>query len=124
MRPSTPGIFSRDGSGSGQGLVVFAGSSLVAANRTHEAIGQPAREGDLLTILATGIDANAALPLVRIGDILVSPRSVAPINGTAGVYGVEFLVPPGLPAGDSVPLTIVASTPDGAPSNTVTVAIE
>jgi uncharacterized protein (TIGR03437 family) len=124
MQPPTPGILSRDRSGRGQGLVTFSGTPLLAASRTHEAIGQPAQAGDVLTIMAVGMDPTAALPLVRIGDIVVSARSVAAIPGQAGVYGVEIPVPPGLPEGDTVPLTILPSTPGGARSNTVTIAIE
>jgi len=75
MQPPAPGILSRDRSGRGQGLVTFSGTSLLAASRTPEAIGQPAQAGDVLTIIATGIDPAAALPLVRIGDIVVSAGS-------------------------------------------------
>jgi uncharacterized protein (TIGR03437 family) len=124
MQPPTPAIFSRDGSGSGQGLVTFSGTSLLAASRTHEAIGQPAQAGDVLTITGTGLDPAAAPPQVQIGDIVVSARSVTAIPGQAGVYGVEILVPPGLPESDAVPLTILSSSPGRARSNTVTLAIE
>jgi uncharacterized protein (TIGR03437 family) len=124
MQPPAPGILSRDRSGRGQGLVTFSGTSLLAASRTHEAVGQPAQAGDALTIMATGMDPAAAPPLVRIGDIVVGARFVAAIPEQAGVYEVEFLVPPGLPEGDTVPLTILLSTPGGARSNTVTIAIE
>ena len=124
MQPPTPAIFSRDRSGSGQGLVTFSVTSLLAASRTHEAIGQPAQAGDVLTIRGTGLDPAAALPLVQIGDIVVSARSVTAIPGQAGVYGVEILVPPGLPESDAVPLTILSSSPGRARSNTVTLAIE
>ena len=123
-QPPTPGIFARDRSGGGQGQVTFAGTSLLAASRTHEGIGQPAQAGDLLTIMAAGIDPSAALPLVRIGDIVVSARSVAAMPGQAGVLGVEIQVPPGIPEGDAVPLTILPSAPGTAASNTVTIAIE
>jgi uncharacterized protein (TIGR03437 family) len=124
MQPPAPGILSRDRSGSGQGLVTFSGTSLLAASRTHEAVGQPAQAGDALTIIATGMDPAATPPLVRIGDIVVGASSVAAIPGQAGIYGVEILVPPGLAEGDTVPLTILPSTPGGARSNTVTIAIE
>jgi uncharacterized protein (TIGR03437 family) len=90
----------------------------------YDAIGQPAQAGDVLTIMATGIDPSTAPPLVRIGDIVVSARSVAAIPGQAGVFGVEVLVPPGIPEGDAVPLTILSSASGTAASNTVTLAIE
>lgn len=96
-QPPTPGIFARDPSGGGQGQVTFSGTSLLAASRTHEGIGQPAQAGDLLTIMAAGIDPRAALPLVRIGDIVVSARSVAAMPGQAGVWGVEIQVPRAYP---------------------------
>jgi uncharacterized protein (TIGR03437 family) len=124
MQPPTPGIFARDRSGRGQGLVIFSGTSLLAASRTFEAIGQPAQAGDVLTILATGIDPDSAPPLVRIGEIVVGARSVAAMPGQAGVFGVEIPVPPGVPEGDAVPLTILPSAPGSAASNTVTIAIE
>ena len=124
MQPPTPGIFARDRSGRGQGLVTFSGTSLLAASRTYEAIGQPAQVGDMLTILATGIDPGSAPPLVRIGDIVVGSRSVAPMPGQAGVFGVEIPVPPGIPEGDAVPLTILSSSVGAPRSNTVTLAIE
>jgi uncharacterized protein (TIGR03437 family) len=124
MQPARAGIFSRDRSGEGQGMVTFAGASLLAAARTHEGLGQPAQLGDVLTILTTGLDPAALLPLVRIGDIVIGARAVTPVPGQAGVYGVEILVPPGLPAGDVVPVTILPSTPDGTASNTVTLAVE
>jgi uncharacterized protein (TIGR03437 family) len=124
MQPPTPGIFSHGNSGRGQGVVKFSGTSLLAASRTYESIGQPAQAGDLLTILATGVDPSAALPLVRMGDVVVSARSVAALPGQAGVYAVEVLVPPGLPEGDAVPLTILPSAPGSHASNTVTIAIE
>ena len=124
MQPPTPGIFARDRSGRGQGLVTFSGTSLLAASRTYEAIGQPAQVGDMLTILATGIDPGSAPPLVRIGDIVVGSRSVAPMPGQAGVFGVEIPVPPGIPEGDAVPLTILSSSMGAPRSNTVTLAIE
>jgi len=56
MQPPTPGIFSHGNSGRGQGVVKFSGTPLLAASRTYESIGQPAQAGDLLTILATGMD--------------------------------------------------------------------
>jgi uncharacterized protein (TIGR03437 family) len=124
MQPLTPGIFARDRSGKGQGQVTFSGSSLLAASRTYEGIGQPAQAGDVLTIMATGIDPSAVLPLVRIGDMVVSARSVAAMPRQAGVYGVEIVVPPGIPEADAVPLTILPSAPGSAASNTVTIAIE
>jgi len=124
MQPPRAGIFSRDRSGSGQGVVTFAGVSELAASRTHEGIGQPAQPGDLLTVLTTGLDPTGPPPLLRIGDIVIAARAVTPVPGQAGLYGVEILVPPGLPAGDAVPLTVLPSAPTGPASNTVTLAIE
>jgi uncharacterized protein (TIGR03437 family) len=55
IEPPAPAILTRDHSGRGQGLVMFSGTSLLAASRTYEGIGQAAQAGDLLTIMATGI---------------------------------------------------------------------
>jgi uncharacterized protein (TIGR03437 family) len=124
MQPPAPAILTRDHSGRSQGIVRFSGTSLLAASRTYESIGQPAQAGDLLTIMATGIDPYAAPPLVRIGDIVVSAHSVRPIPGQAGVFGVEIPVPPGIPEGDTIPLRILPSSQGTSASNTVTIAIE
>jgi uncharacterized protein (TIGR03437 family) len=47
MQPPAPAILTREHSGRGQGLVMFSGTSLLAASRAYEG---------LLTIMATGID--------------------------------------------------------------------
>ena len=117
MLPSAPGIFSRDGSGAGQGLVWFSGTARLASPRTYEAVGEPAQPGDSLVIETTGLDP-AAPPLVEIGGVVVSSEAVASKLGNPGVYALAVTLPAGVPEGSAVPMRLLPA------GNTVTIAIE
>jgi uncharacterized protein (TIGR03437 family) len=108
MYQTAPGIYSVDGSGTGQGLITLAGTSLVATSRSYLALGQPAEPGDSITIRATGIAAlNGALPRLRIGGAFAQVQSVQAVSGVAGVYEITAEVPLGIPEGDAVPVVVV-----------------
>jgi uncharacterized protein (TIGR03437 family) len=108
MYQTAPGVYSVDGSGTGQGLITLAGTSLVATSRSYLALGQPAQPGDSITIRATGIAAlNGALPMVRIGGAYAQVQSVQAVPGVAGVYEITAEVPFGIPEGDAVPVVVV-----------------
>jgi uncharacterized protein (TIGR03437 family) len=113
MYQTAPGLYSIDGTGTGQGLITLAGTSLVATSRTYLALGQPAEPGDSITIRATGIAAlNGALPMVRIGNVFAQVQSVQAVPGVAGVYEITAEVPLGTPEGAAV--SVVAVLPPGA----------
>ncbi|MGO9617039.1 MAG: putative Ig domain-containing protein [Bryobacteraceae bacterium] len=120
-----PGIFTVDGSGSGQGWVSLAGESKLAMVRNYLSAAEPATAGDRILILATGI-AAASNVLVRIGQTEVPVESVAPVPGRAGVSQIAAIVPDGSAAGNSISLSIVGQLPDGSSvgSNSVSLAIE
>ena len=120
-----PGIFTVDGDGSGQGLVALAGGSKLAMVRNYLSAAEPARPGDRIVILATGIGA-ASNVLVRIGDAEFPAETVTTVAGRPGVSQITAVVPDGAAAGNSVSLSIVGQLPDGSPvsSNSVSVAIE
>jgi uncharacterized protein (TIGR03437 family) len=122
---AAPGIFTVDGSGSGQGLVSLAGEPKLAMVRNYLSDAEPARRGDRIVILATGVGA-ATNVLVRIGETEFAAESVTPVTGRAGVSQVTAIVPDGAAAGSSVPLSIAVQLADGsqARSNGVNVAIE
>ncbi|HJT87199.1 MAG TPA: putative Ig domain-containing protein [Bryobacteraceae bacterium] len=107
MERQSPGIFSLDGSGAGQGLVVLWGTSSLAANRTYLNIGQPAEPGDSLVIRVTGLGGASLLPLVKFGGIYTRAASLTPAPGMAGVSNVTVTVPPGVPEGDAIPLSVL-----------------
>jgi uncharacterized protein (TIGR03437 family) len=140
MQAIGPGVFSVDGSGTGQGLVYLAGTTLIATSRDYRALGQPAEPGDAITIRATGIGSpEGAPPTVMIGAFQAYVESVRAIPGVAGVWEITVEVPLGIEEGDAVPVVVIpepAHPPGrGAPahyrnsdhrirSNQITLAIE
>jgi uncharacterized protein (TIGR03437 family) len=108
MYQTAPGLYSVDGTGTGQGLITLAGTSLLATSRTYLGLGQPAEPGDSITIQATGIAAlNGALPMVKIGGAFAQVQSVQAVPEVAGVYYITAEVPLGTPEGDAVPVVVV-----------------
>ena len=128
MKRLSPGIFSLDGSGLGQGLVSFPGTPALAAARDFTDAGQPAQPGDYLSIRATGLgsadELNAGKPLVKIGDMSVQADAVDMIASFAGVFDVKVKLPAGTPTGNDVPVTLELPGRENALSNTVSIAIE
>jgi uncharacterized protein (TIGR03437 family) len=143
MYQETPGLYSLDGSGTGQGMVTLAGTSLLATGRTYLAQGQPAEPGDSIAIRATGIGTSDSLwPTVKIGGIWAQVESLQAVPGTVGVYEITVEAPVGLQEGSAIP--VVVSFPAAEPlraeplrrtdiqsaretgclSNTVTIAVE
>ena len=144
-----PGIYSEDLSGSGQGAIQIAGSTLLAAP-----VGQgsrPAQRGtDYLAIYGTGLgpvrgsdgepqppDGAAAAPptvyqttnevSVTVGGV-DAPVVFSGLTPTlAGLYQVNALVPPGAPSGDAIPVIVSVKDPQSGmvvQSNTVTIAVK
>jgi uncharacterized protein (TIGR03437 family) len=125
LNPLAPGIFSIDGSGSAQGSVNHAEQSTLAMLPNYRYFSQPAQPGDLLEILATGIDGAIGV-LVNIGGVQVTPTSISSVPGRAGVSRVSFVVPPSVGSSDSANLSLTGLITGGttATSNTVSLAIE
>ncbi|MBZ5723498.1 MAG: putative Ig domain-containing protein [Acidobacteriia bacterium] len=140
MHRTAPGLYSVDGSGTGQGLITLAGTTLLAASRDYRALGQPAEPGDRIVIRATGIPALDGAAVVTIGGIHAQVESVQAEPGVAGVYEITAEVPLGIQEGDAIP--VVVSVPSdqplmrraapaardihrfGLPSNPITIAVE
>ena len=136
----SPGIFTMNGEGTGQGAVTIANRSTIAAPAGAFPGSSPVPRGQYITILCTGlglvtnqpVDGAAALadplsftesaPKVTIGgqEAVVQFSGLAP--GLVGVDQVNAQVPADAPTGDQVPLAI--QTVDGSTSNTVTIAVE
>jgi uncharacterized protein (TIGR03437 family) len=140
---ATPGIFTLDGSGTGQGAIVIGNTATVAMTHVDGIPSQPVPAGDYISIYATGlgpIDTN--LPsghsapldsLVRVTskvDVLINGiatevqfAGLAP--GYIGLYQVNALIPPKTAASDAVTVQLVVHRPDGtgALSNVVTIAV-
>lgn len=130
-----PALFSKNSSGSGQGLIERVSSD---GSRSVAEAGTPARPGDVLVIYASGLgpvsgevnaaDASPTSPLaetlepvtILVGGIQVAVSFAGLTPGFAGLYQVNAALPAGAPVGDAVP--IVASVGE-ATSPPVTIAV-
>lgn len=144
-----PGIYTYDTSGSGQGVVEIAGTTLVAGPAGNGF--QPAHRGtDYLQIYCTGLGPvagpngeaapadgasagssilyrTAANVTVTIGGVS-APATFAGLTPTlVALYQVNVQVPAAAPAGSAVPLVITVTDPNtgnSVTSNTVTIALQ
>jgi uncharacterized protein (TIGR03437 family) len=139
---ATPGIFTLDGSGKGQGAVLIDNSAAVAMAHA-EAPSRPAQPGDSISIYATGLGPvtvtlpsgqsapldklvrTVALVDVLIGGVHAEVTFAGLAPGFAGLYQVNAKIPADAPAGDAISLQIATHVPDGsiAQSNVVTMAV-
>jgi uncharacterized protein (TIGR03437 family) len=137
LAPFAPGIFTLNGSGSGQGMILIDGTALLVAPSSTG--GRPALRGEFISIYSTGLGAvtnqpatgmaaraeplsmTIATPTVSIGgaDALVVFSGLAP--GAMGLYQVNVQVPQGASVGDAVRLTLSVG---GVASNSVTIAVQ
>ena len=107
MHRATPGLYSFDGTGNGQGQITLTGTSLLATSRDYRALGQPAEPGDSIAIRVTGIATlNGVLPMVTIGDVYAQVQSVQAVPGVAGVWEITAEVPLGIQPGDAIPVVV------------------
>ena len=135
---ASPGIFSINSQGNGQGAIQIANSTTFAApsGSIGGAQTRPATVGvDFLTIYCTGLgsvnnppatgaagsgQSTVATPLVNIGGVpaTVSFSGLAP--GFVALYQVNVQVPAGAPTGNAI---TVAFSISGKQSNSVTIAV-
>jgi uncharacterized protein (TIGR03437 family) len=133
----SPGIFTMNQTGSGQGMVEVASTGQLAAPQSS--ISTPVARGQYIAIYATGLGPvsnqpatgaaassnplsyTATLPVVTIGGVgsFVNYSGLAP--GFAGLYQINALVPVSVSPGSAVTLQM---TMGGVPSNTVTIAVQ
>jgi uncharacterized protein (TIGR03437 family) len=136
----SPGIFTTNSSGSGQGAILIAGTTLFAAQAgSLNVLSRPVQRGEYLLIFCSGLGdvsprpatgaaspgsppSNTLLaPSVTIGgaSALVSFAGLAP--GLVGLYQVNVQVPAAAPSGNQV---AVVMSINGTSSNTVTIAVQ
>jgi uncharacterized protein (TIGR03437 family) len=126
VQDTAPGIFTLDGSGTGQGVILVNGTSSLAALPDPDFAGQAATPGDALTLLMTGLPEGltaTSAAQVTIGQITAEVLSVADVPKSPGVQMLTVRVPQSVPVGDSIPVQVLSQTTN-AKSNTVTIAIE
>lgn len=139
-----PAIFSADSTGSGQGTILIANTSIFAAPSGSIAGVQarPAQRGELISIFCTGLgpvtnrpaegvpaQANPTSetlnpPTVTIGGIVASVDFAGLAPGFVGLYQVNVRVPSGASTGSAVPVRISLDVAGGVPAPPVTMAIQ
>jgi uncharacterized protein (TIGR03437 family) len=119
---TAPGIFSLDGSGTGQGIVVHSGTATMVMTPNYQYLSRAAVPDDLVTIYATGI-APAQDVSVAAGGVAVSPQSIIAMPDMPGMYQITLRLPAG-PAGGDMPVSLKIKNPDGSivTSNEVQIA--
>ena len=140
---ATPGIYTLNGNGRGQGAVLISGTSDFAMTPTKGIPSQPVPQGSSISIFASGLGATS---------VQVAPGSPAPsdpvatvtasvdvlINGEkadvtfavltpgySGLYQVNATVPTSAPIGSAIPVQLVVhgAKETVATSNVATIAI-
>jgi uncharacterized protein (TIGR03437 family) len=118
LAPASPGIFTVDESGVGDGVIGHADNSLVGA-------AKPARAGEEVVIYATGLGATnpsfatgtaanqintTVLPVgVTIGGKVATVTYGGLTQGWVGLYQVNAIVPSGLTGSQQVVITVGSS---------------
>ena len=128
---TAPAIFTANGSGNGQGVVVDVRGQIALA-------ATPVARGEYILIYclelgavanrpSTGVavvDASSptlVTPIVTIADVQIRASFAGLAPGFAGVYQVNAQVLPGITPGPALPLTVRIN---GAESQTVTIAVQ
>ena len=126
VQDAAPGIFTLDGSGTGQGVVYVNRTTDLAALPDPSFASQAAAPGDTLTLLMTGLPDGPSAPSVArvtIGQIATEVLAAADVPQFPGFQMLTVRVPQSVPVGDSIPVQVF-SQGRSVESNTVTVAIE
>jgi len=144
ITPFSPGIFSKEQNGGGQGAILIAGpGGALAAPQGAFENSRPARRGEFIEIFATGLGPVTNQPPTG-EPATATPASLAELSrtlhevaatiggepaevhfsglapGLVGLYQVTAQVPASVSAGDAVPVEL---TIEGVRSNQVSVAI-
>jgi len=126
-----PGVFTVDGSESGEAVAFDEASDAVG-------LGNRARVGEVVTVEATGLGAlseplqpgeaagenppNVTEPIeVLIGGVSVQPEAQTAAPNKVGRYHVRFRIPAGVALGDRVGLQLIQAD---AESNRATIAVQ
>jgi len=139
---ASPGIFSTNESGQGQGAVLVAGTSLIAGPVGPGS--RPIHPGEYIEVFATGLGPTdflvnpgdpapitkligAVRPVsVTIGGRQLEPTFAGLAPGFSGLWQINVQVPEDIATGVAIPLLVNVTLSDGTvvTSNIVTIAIE
>ena len=121
---ASPGLFSLDGSGKGQGRVSPPDTNHTAMIRNYQTAGQPVAAGEQVVSYGTGLGNLTDISL-QIGESEVTGAIVTPVPERPGLYQIRFTIPSIAP-GNNIPLLLSGNTPEGirVSTNTVSIAVE
>lgn len=127
VQTSVPGLFSADGSGSGQALARRSGSPDVAAIPNARLSGKPALPDDSVSFLATGIDCSQETVgnlSLKLDQYPIPVTALRPLAGHAGICEIQVSIPASV-LGDAVParLQFVGSDGRKIESNETTISV-
>ena len=138
LAPYSPGLFSTNQQGTGQGVVAIGNTGVIAAPLGMFPGSRPVNRGETVVVYCTGLGPVAAQPLTGSASAAsvgatTSTTPTATIGGVAatvsfsglaptlvGVYQVNIVVPTDTPVSDAVPLVLSIG---GLDSNKVTIAV-
>ena len=138
LAPYSPGLFSTNQQGTGQGVVAIGNTGVIAAPLGMFPGSRPVNRGETVVVYCTGLGPVAAQPLTGSASAAsvgatTSTTPTAKIGGVAatvsfsglaptlvGVYQVNIVVPTDTPVSDAVPFVLSIG---GLDSNKVTIAV-
>ncbi|MBI4478404.1 MAG: hypothetical protein HY651_00090 [Acidobacteria bacterium] len=137
LASASPGIFTLNQQGTGQGGVLIGDTTVLAAptGSSSSSSRRPAKRGEVIRIYCTGL--GAVTPAVETGALAgssqTSPSATVTIDGLSatvqysgtapgfvGLYQIDAMVPGGASIGDAISLVVSMG---GQQSNTVTIAV-
>jgi len=126
----SPAIFTFGESGGGQGVILIAGTGLIAGSRKAPGF-RLARKGEVVEIYCTGLGpltaaspaATVTVPAAIIGGAPAEILFSGTAPGLPGVYQVNARIPSDASTGIAVPVTLHVGPPDTPASNEVTIGI-
>jgi len=123
-RETTPGIFSLDGSGRGQGIIMHSGTATMVMTPNYQYSSRAALPDEPVTVYATGIREAQEVSVVA-GGVEATPRSVVASPDLAGMYQIFVRLPSGSADGNmSISLKVKMLDGSIVVSNDVLVATE
>ena len=144
MQEVTPGLYSMDSTGQGQGTILIAATNEIAMESTAGVPSRPASPGEVVIIFANGLGAvdnpvAAGSPapsdvpalLLHTLKVVIGGEEVDPVFAglAVGVVGLDQLnvqLPDDVSTGSNIPVYLKVSLSDGSTvtSNQVTMAIQ
>jgi uncharacterized protein (TIGR03437 family) len=144
MQEVTPGLYSTDSTGQGQGTILIAATNELAMASTAGVPSRPAHPGEVVIIFANGLGAvdhpvpagsrapsDAPVLLLHTLKVIIGGAEVDPVFAglAAGVVGLDQLnvqLPDDVSTGNNIPVYLKVSLSDGSTvtSNQVTMAIQ